>query len=96
MKALQFTKEISGLKNGRSHDTSEWSVKTINCCTGCSHDCIYCYAKGMAVRFKQVTADIWPLERVRQKDVDKIYKKFDGRLCSRLPLTSPPITLMAV
>jgi DNA repair photolyase len=34
----------------------------------------------MAVRFKQVTADKWPLERVRQKDVDKIYQKFNGQV----------------
>ena len=39
----------------KNQGTQEWSVKTINCCTGCSHDCRYCYAKGMAVRFKQVT-----------------------------------------
>ena len=80
MKALQFTKEISGHKNGRSHGTSEWSVKTINCCTGCSHDCLYCYAKEMAVRFRQVTADIWWHERIRQKDVARFYKKFDGQV----------------
>ena len=63
-------------KKMKNHGTQEWAVKTINCCTGCSHDCIYCYAKGMAVRFKQVTPGQWPLERLRQKDVDKIYKKF--------------------
>ena len=67
-------------KSARAHGTSEWSVKTINCCTGCSHDCLYCYAKGMAVRFKQVMADTWPLERVRQKDVDNIYPKYDGQV----------------
>jgi DNA repair photolyase len=37
-----------------NHGTKEWADKTVNCCTGCSHDCLYCYAKGMAVRFKQV------------------------------------------
>ena len=63
-----------------NHGTQEWSVKTINCCSGCSHDCIYCYAKGMAVRFKQLTPDQWPLERIRQKDVDKIYPKYDGQV----------------
>ena len=35
----------------RAHGTSEWSVKTINCCTGCSHDCLYCYAKEMGNHF---------------------------------------------
>jgi len=62
------------------HGTSEWSVKTVNCCTGCSHDCRYCYAKGMASRFKQVTAEQWPLERIRTKDVIKTHKKYDGQV----------------
>ncbi len=63
-----------------NHGTQEWAVKNVNCCTGCSHDCRYCYAKGMAVRFKQVTPAQWPLERLRQKDVDQIYKKYDGQV----------------
>ena len=70
-------RKSSGTKN---HGTQEWSVKTVNCCTGCSHDCRYCYAKEMAIRFKQVTAAQWPLERIRQKDVDRIYKKYDGQV----------------
>ncbi len=60
--------------------TSEWSVKTVNCCTGCSHDCRYCYAKGMAIRFRQVTAEQWPLERIRTKDVIKTHKKYKGQV----------------
>jgi DNA repair photolyase len=52
----------------------------VNCCTGCSHDCRYCYAKEMAIRFKQVTAVQWPLERIRPKDVFKLHKKYDGQV----------------
>jgi len=63
-----------------NHGTQEWAVKTVNCCTGCSHDCLYCYAKEMAVRFKQLAAGQWPNERVRPKDVDKIYPKYDGQV----------------
>ncbi len=62
------------------HGTSEWSVKTVNCCTGCSHDCLYCYAKEMALRFGQITASQWPLERIRQHDVIKRHKKYDGQV----------------
>ena len=62
------------------HGTQEWSVKTINCCTGCSHDCRYCYAKGMAVRFRQVTESQWPLERIRPNDVIRRHKKYDGQV----------------
>ena len=67
-------------KNRKCHGTSEWSVKTVNCCTGCSHDCVYCYAKEMGTRFGWVTPNLWPLERIRQKDVDAIYKKYDGQV----------------
>jgi DNA repair photolyase len=58
----------------------EWAKYSVNCCSGCANDCRYCYAKGMAVRFGQLKADEWPLERVRQKDVDKKQKLYDGRV----------------
>ncbi len=34
----------------------------------------------MAIRFKQVTAVQWPLERIRPKDVFKLHKKYDGQV----------------
>lgn len=34
----------------------------------------------MGIWFKWVTEDLWPLERIRQKDVDAIYKKYDGQV----------------
>lgn len=68
------------IKKKYNFGTKEWSVKNVNCCTGCSHDCLYCYAKGMAIRFKQLTPGQWPLERIRLKDVDRIYKKYDGQV----------------
>jgi DNA repair photolyase len=62
-----------------SYGTREWATKTVNCCTGCSHDCVYCYAKGIAVRFKRMTATQWPNETLRQNDVDRgRRKKFPG------------------
>ena len=64
----------------KNYGTKEWAVKTANCCTGCSHDCLYCYAKEMAVRFKQVTDSQWPLERIRNKDVYRYHKKYPGRV----------------
>jgi len=69
------------MKKKNNFGTQEWSVKTINCCTGCSHDCRYCYAKEMAIRFKQVTESQWPLERIRAKDVSiRHRKKYDGQI----------------
>ncbi len=61
--------------------TKEWSVKNFNCCTGCSHDCLYCYAKEMAISCNQVTASQWSLERIREKDVFiRHRKKYDGQI----------------
>lgn len=39
--------------------TREWACKTFNTCMGCSHDCAYCYAKSMAIRFGRATAESW-------------------------------------
>ena len=58
----------------------EWTKYSVNCCTGCANDCRYCYAKGMAVRFKRLNKDEWSLEKVRQKDVDRKQKLYDGRV----------------
>ncbi len=58
----------------------EWAKYSVNCCSGCSNDCRYCYAKGMAVRFKQLKMEEWKLEKIRQKDVDKKQKLYDGRV----------------
>ncbi len=74
-------KNVSKAKQKQNnYGTSEWSVKTVNCCTGCSHDCVYCYAKEMGIRFGQVTAKQWSLERIRQHDVIKRHKKYDGQV----------------
>jgi DNA repair photolyase len=63
----------------KTSGTREWATKTVNCCTGCSHDCLYCYAKGIAVRFKRMTAAQWLNETLRQNDVDRgRRKKFPG------------------
>lgn len=59
----------------RDGGTREWAEKTVNCCTGCTHNCRYCYARDNAVRYKQLTADQWPNERVRPHDVNRGRRK---------------------
>lgn len=56
--------------------TQEWAEKTVNCCTGCSNNCRYCYGRQMAVRFRQVKEDEWPLMRIRQHDVDRKHRNY--------------------
>ena len=68
------------MKKLKAHGTREWAAKTVNCCTGCSHDCRYCYAKEMALRFRQVPVGEWAFERVRPHDVFKSHSKYDGRV----------------
>jgi DNA repair photolyase len=43
----------------RKTGTREWADKTCNIQVGCEHDCLYCYAKSMAIRFKRATVDGW-------------------------------------
>jgi len=63
----------------RNTGTREWAQSTVNCVTGCSHDCRYCYARHNAVdRFKRVAADSWSTMVVRDKDVQKNRGKKQG------------------
>ncbi len=67
-----MSKKISG--------TKEWSDHSVNCVTGCSHDCRYCYAREMAVRHQRVTAEEWPVMKVREKDIHRTRGKKVGTI----------------
>lgn len=41
------------------HGTAEWAVSNVNIEAGCEHNCRYCYAKAMAIRFRRATATSW-------------------------------------
>ena len=58
--------------------TYEWASKTANCMEGCSHDCHYCYAKAMAVRFRRREPDEWHNEVHKPR---QITKACTGRPC---------------
>ena len=60
--------------------TKEWSDYSINCVTGCSHDCKYCYAKTMAIRFERKTPHNWKDEEIRTDQLSKRFlKRKDGK-----------------
>ena len=42
--------------------TKEWAPHNFNFINGCSNDCVYCYAKDMAIRFKRKDASNWKME----------------------------------
>ena len=39
--------------------TKEWASHNVNCYNGCCHNCLYCYARWMALRFGRMTAEQW-------------------------------------
>ncbi len=56
--------------------TREWSDESANCCSGCSHNCYYCYAKANAVRFKRCEPEEWQDEFPGELDsINKICRK---------------------
>lgn len=52
---MKRTKDSGGTVFG----TREWAEKTANCIVGCGHDCKYCYAKAMAIRFGRAAPSTW-------------------------------------
>ena len=62
----------------RNSGKREWSRREVNCVTGCSNDCRYCYARAIAAWFKQVTEENWSEEVVRDKVVKKGFQKVQG------------------
>ena len=60
--------------------TKEWADININCANGCANDCKYCYAKMIAKRFKRCTEKTWKNMKLRTNDVQKRYRKFNGRV----------------
>lgn len=67
-----MAKRISG--------TKEWARSNVNCVDGCEHNCRYCYARAMAVRFGRRSEDDWARMEVRQDEVDKRRTKRQGRV----------------
>lgn len=66
---------MSGAKTG----VKQWAEQSINCCTGCSHGCIYCYAAwDCCLRYKRRPREQWATEKVRVKDVRKLHPKYPG------------------
>ncbi len=61
--------------------TREWAVANIDCCTGCTHDCRYCYARYDAVVKKgQLTSEEWQNCLVRESDVLKARPLYPGQV----------------
>ena len=67
------------LPSQRASGTREWASQTVNCVTGCEHDCLYCYAKhDSCYRFNRVAPEAWHVPQVRWEDVHRKRHKVDG------------------
>ena len=62
------------------HGTQEWAASNVNIQDGCEHDCRYCYAKTMAIRFKRMSAASWKHPRLRKHDLERGFTKRAGRI----------------
>lgn len=60
--------------------TKEWADSNENFCDGCSNDCGYCYAKANAKRFRPESYKTWSTMKIKQREVDKGYRKRKGRI----------------
>jgi DNA repair photolyase len=60
--------------------TQEWAASNVNIQDGCEHDCRYCYAKTMAIRFKRMTAKSWAEPKLREHDVNRGFTRRSGRI----------------
>lgn len=72
-----MTKTVSG--------TKEWSTSSVNVSSGCAHNCLYCYARAQAIRFKRKTPATWCVEEINDAALRKGYSKREGRVM--LPTT---------
>ncbi len=60
--------------------TQEWAASNVNIQDGCEHDCRYCYAKTMAIRFKRMTTESWSKPRLREHDLKRSFTRRSGRI----------------
>lgn len=61
--------------------TKEWASINANIARGCKHNCRYCYAKHMALRFRRIkSADEWSNMELKHDCVPKHYSKKNGTI----------------
>ena len=58
----------------RGTGTREWSDASLNICDGCSHDCLYCYARALAIRFHRSSPADWATMRLKPDRASRVAK----------------------
>ncbi len=60
--------------------TKEWATSNVNLISGCSHNCRYCYAKKMAIRFGRKREQTWKTMELNENKLNQNYRKRRGRV----------------
>lgn len=79
---MELTEQNTEIKYINESGTKEWAQSNENCFAGCQHDCLYCYAKKMALRFGRIqTPEQWKnMVPAKQEILKKTYSKRTGRI----------------
>lgn len=80
-----MNQETSQQEAKEAFGTKEWAAVNINFQQGCQHNCRYCYAKSIAVRFYRATPESWCQPSLRAEAITKSYRKRKGNIM--LPTT---------
>jgi len=71
----------SGNNEKKKTGTLEWADKNLNIQNGCKNNCVYCYAKGMALRFNRIKEDKeWETETFNEKSFNQKPRLIKGRI----------------
>lgn len=76
-------KESCGIlesKVNRTTGTKEWAASNFNFILGCPHDCKWCWAKEMAIRFGRATSESWKEEHINLQKLQAKVSKRKGRI----------------
>ena len=87
--------ETYQLNSKPAHGVGEWAAASVNYQNGCEHDCRYCYAKAMAIRFKRATPQSWCHPVIRPKALAMSYHKREGRIMTPTSHDITPVNLQA-
>ncbi len=75
---MEKEKLLKTKKEMLAFGTKEWAMQNVNFINGCKNDCLYCYAKSMAIRFGRKTPETWKIEEVKEDKIPKKFGKVDG------------------
>ena len=79
MKAIKTTRTMKTTNTQKAPSgVGEWACHSYNWQQGCEHDCKFCYAKAMAVRFQRSTPESWAQPEPRPIQIQ--WRKKKGRI----------------